>query len=152
MGVLLPPPTTVSGGNGRIWSQSPPNACFGLLALLQNAPTQTSGLARGRKYTAVALSSATDQICTVDSHGTVYLLNQRQNRFTRLDQVGSAGTAAAFSDNSHMLFVAFEDATIRCYHTSRCNLVGILREHRRWVRQKFLDEYSPHHSTNQPAA
>ncbi|MEW5298376.1 MAG: hypothetical protein WDW36_001506 [Sanguina aurantia] len=130
MAILLPPPTTISGGNGRIWSQGSPSACFGLLALLQNAPSQTSGVARGRKYTALALSSTSEQICTVDSHGTVYLLNQKQNRYTRLDQVGSPGTAAVFSDTSHMLFVAFEDATIRCYHTTRCNLVSILREHR----------------------
>ncbi|GLC56049.1 hypothetical protein PLESTB_001059000 [Pleodorina starrii] len=79
-----------------------------------------------------------DLLVTADTRGHVYVFHIRQNRFSCLDKVGSAGTAAIVQ-GPRSIFVAFADSSIRCYDASKGTVVGVLREHRSPVRHMELN-------------
>ena len=128
------PTVSITGPSGRIWSVKPNPGVSGLVTVLHAPASKVSEAVRAPDYTAIQLDARADRLLTADSRGSAYLFNIRQNRFVRLDRTGHAGTAVAFCPHSPRLaFVAYADATIRCYDTSRNAAVGLLREHRRCV-------------------
>lgn len=124
---------TVTGANGRIWKVEPslhPNT--GLVTVLQLPSLNVAAQVKRHEFTACALNKGGDQLVTVDTGGTVYLFQLRHNRYIALDKAGSHGTSVTFVDgNVRQLFVAFSDASIKCYDLAKNVSIGYLKEHRR---------------------
>lgn len=128
---------SVTGAHGRIWAAPPapsPNTATGLVTVLQLPSSNVSAAVRRSEFTATAVDARGEAVAGATDKGDVYVFNLPGNRYTRVDRVGKAGTAALFSHVAvRQLFVAFEDCTVRCYDVTKGVCVGILREHRRCV-------------------
>lgn len=128
------PPVSIAGPSGRIFTSRPSPGANGVLTVLQVPASKVSEAVRAPDYTAAQLDARADRLVTADSRGAAYIFNIRQNRYVCIDRTGHAGTAATFCPHSaRLVFVAYADASIRCYDTSKNVAIGLLREHRRWV-------------------
>lgn len=124
---------TITGANGRIWTVKPDLLPNGLVTVLQLPSVSVSSLVKHAEFTACSLNGSADQLVTVDSKGTVYAYQLRNNRYNVLDKVGHHGTSVAFPcGNARLLFVSFSDASIKCYDLAKNVPVGYLKEHRRY--------------------
>ncbi|GAX76786.1 hypothetical protein CEUSTIGMA_g4232.t1 [Chlamydomonas eustigma] len=117
--------------NGRLWETQPAIGANGLLTVLCTPSSSTSAIVRRSTFTAVAHDGRAHLLAAVTNKGETYLVNLSQNRFSKVDKTGYAGTAAVFSAVSNrQLFVGFQDCSIRVYDVSKGMQIGVLREHR----------------------
>ena len=126
---IADPGAVISGRFGRIWRSKPKDTSTGTVSTFAfRSGGSTGGRNTDLELTSVAFSPLGDSICTVDSHGRVYVLHVTSNRFAQLDCTGSAGTSVSFSTKTkRQVFAAFEAGYVKVYDTESSKLQATLR-------------------------
>jgi hypothetical protein len=100
---------TLGDANGRLWESPPLIGANGLVTVLCTPSRSTSAVVRRSSFSALAYDDRAHLLAVVTSKGEAYLINLSQNRFSKVDKTGYAGTAAVFSAVSHrQLFVGYQ--------------------------------------------